>query len=99
MALWTTQCLLTYLYCGWRKTGLFGSFQAAQRWTACSRAPPVAVHVPLYRVAAAREKSRRSLLLVGTWFLPAPPFAQPGVSMIENRTWMPYLDAFWTARS
>ena len=38
-------------------------------------------------------------MFVGAWFFPAPPFAQPGVSMIENRICSPYLAADCTVRS
>src|SRR5437660_12505832 len=98
-ALRAVQRPLIFLYCGYRKIGLLGSFQASQRWTAGRTVPSAVWNVPLYRFAAAAAKFCRSLNLVGAYFVARLPFAQDGVPRIENITLMLFFAASWTALS
>src|SRR5215212_6602496 len=80
-----------FLYCGYRKTGLLGSFQASQRWTAGSAGSSVVgSNVPLYRFAAAAAKFCRSFCLDGAYRCERRPFAQLGVPTIEKSTLILY---------
>src|SRR4029077_2865551 len=98
-ALRAVQRPLIFLYCGYRKTGLFGSFQASQRWTSDRTEPSAVWKLPLYRFAAAAAKFCRSLKLAGAYFVARFPFAQDGVPRIENITLMLSFAASWTALS